>query len=73
MILLAAMAMTTLVTQANDTMNTINNAIEKAVDAVTPSTSSEEKKAQENQAIEADKQVAAEEKKEEEKKALENK
>jgi len=68
MILLAAMAMTTLVTQANDTMDTINNAIEKAVDAVTPSTSSEEKKA-----IEADKQVAAEEKKEEEKKALENK
>jgi len=37
MILLAAMAMTTLATQANDTMDTVSNAIEKAVDAVTPS------------------------------------
>jgi hypothetical protein len=69
MILLAAMAMTTLVIQANDTMNSVGNAIEKAVYAVTPTTATEE-----SQAIEAAKQAAAEEqKKEEEKKALENK
>ncbi len=69
MILIAAIAMTTLSVQANDTMDTVNNAIEKAVEAVTPSTSN-----QESQAIEAAKQAAEEEqKREEEKKASENK
>lgn len=70
MILLAAMAMTTLATQANETMDAVGNAIEKAVDAVTPGAETEE-----NQAVEAAKNAVSEEekKKEEEKKALENK
>jgi len=69
-LLLAVMSMTTLMAQANDTMDTLNNAIDKAVEAVTPSTGSAESQVQENQAIEAAKQAAEEHKKEEEEKAL---
>ena len=70
MILLAAIAMTTLTAQANETMDTVSNAVEKAVDALTPADSAEAQKATE--AVTEEK-TAEEKKIEEEKKALENK
>ena len=47
MILVAAIAMTTLGAQANETMDAVSNAVEKAVDAVTPSATVDDKKASE--------------------------
>ena len=71
MILLAAIAMTTLTAQANETMDTVSSAVEKAVDALSPADTTDAQKAVE--ASDEEKAAALKEKAEKEKKESENK
>lgn len=71
MILLAAIAMTTLTAQANETMDTVSNAVEKAVDALSPAETTDAQKAVE--ASDEEKAAARKEQTEKEKKESENK
>ncbi len=71
MILLAAIAMTTLTAQANETMDTVGNAVEKAVDSLSPADTTDAQKAVE--ASDEEKAAALKEKAEKEKKESENK
>jgi len=71
MILLAAIAMTTLTAQANETMDTVSNAVEKAVDALSPAETTDAQKTVE--ASDEEKAAAPKEQTEKEKKESENK
>jgi len=71
MILLAAIAMTTLTAQANETMDTVSNAVGKAVDALSPAETTDAQKAVE--ASDEEKAAALKEEAEKEKKESENK
>lgn len=67
-ILLAAIAMTTLTAQANETMDTVSSAVEKAVDALSPVDTTDAQKA-----VEASNEEKAAALKEKAEKASENK